>query len=510
MAFVEGPLPNQEQNTQAPSGQTTPNPLGMLPPQTTSTGGSAGQGGGSSGTNPPGVGTSTQFGTNASKLSDYLSANAGQVQQMGQNIAGNLTNQYNQVNADIGNAVSGFGQQVAGGYTPQDKSVVDQAAANPTQFASTPGNASAFQSQLNDQYTGPTSFESTTPYANIQGEVNQAVQGAGLLNNPAGISSYLNSNVEQNATPGQNTLDSILLQTEPQSIKAVQDAAAPYAGLTNYLAGQTQQANTAVPLAQQSAQQAAQYAQGQINPVVSNWQTGLNKTIASNEAQRAAYNSAQSNLLAAVQGGGEQLSPAQLSQLGNPSYPAINEFNNLSAIDTQQYGGTNNVNLANYLQGNISPFNTVANAANSASPTDYATADAFAQLEGQGFSNPLPAQASTPWALPQSTAYLNANQALIDQGAALKSSDQNFLASVGNPTLVQDPLAPGSPSLAGYSSNGGSNPAQSMENAIAALQRLSNPTAYSGVDQTVTPPTTGTGVNLGTAPVTSGGGKAAR
>src|ERR1017187_9231180 len=193
-------IPNDNQNQQAPQGQTTPNPLaaGAPPPQS---GGSTGTGATatSKGGAPASQGTPTQFGSSASKLGDYVSANAPQIGQQATNVTNGLNQQYGQVQGDITNAANQFGQSVQGGYTAGNQDVVNQATANPTQFASDPNNVKAFQGQYNDTYSGPTSYESSQPYGAIQGEVNNAVTNAGLLNTQAGLQSYLGKNAGPNA-----------------------------------------------------------------------------------------------------------------------------------------------------------------------------------------------------------------------------------------------------------------------------------------------------------------------
>ena len=145
MAYVSDPIPQNEQNQFAPTGQTTPNPMSQLPPQA---GGSVGQGG--SGGTAPGTGTPTQFGSNASKLSDYLTANADQVQGMGNQVAGQLGQNFNQVQGDVNAAGQGFQQAVSGGYTPYNADIVNQATSDPTQFVQNADNVTAFQKQLNN------------------------------------------------------------------------------------------------------------------------------------------------------------------------------------------------------------------------------------------------------------------------------------------------------------------------------------------------------------------------
>src|SRR4029077_12441790 len=133
-------LPINEQNQLAPTGQTTnlPSSQGGAPP---ATGGSTGAGTAKGAI----TGTPTQFGSSASKLGDYLSANAPQIQNQAAGVAGGLNTQYNQVGTDITNATNQFGQQVNAGYNAANPDLTTQALANPTQFAAKPENVTAFQ-----------------------------------------------------------------------------------------------------------------------------------------------------------------------------------------------------------------------------------------------------------------------------------------------------------------------------------------------------------------------------
>ena len=127
-------LPINEQNQMSPQGQTTnaPTSQGNVPAQT---GGSAGAGAGGGAAKGSMTGTPTQFGSSASKLGDYLSANAPQIQNTASNIAGGLNTQYGQVGTDINNATSQFGNQVNAGYNAANPDLTSQALANPIQFA---------------------------------------------------------------------------------------------------------------------------------------------------------------------------------------------------------------------------------------------------------------------------------------------------------------------------------------------------------------------------------------
>lgn len=284
MAYVP-PIPQNEQNQNAPSGQTTTNPLQSMPPQS---GGSSGQGGGATGTpSAPGSASPSQFGSNASNLSSYLSANAPQIQGMGQNIAGSLNNQFGQVQGDVNTAAGNFGNEVNSGYTADNPTLDQTVASNPV--AAVP-QASQFQAELNDAYTGPTNFESTNPYAQVQGEVSQAASGAGLLNSPAGLSTYLANNVENNPTPGENTLDTALLESNPTAYQDVTEAAAPLVNLPTYLQGITTAADATVPQAQASAAQTVADAQAAAETASGNFNTELGNELTAQQSAENAYN----------------------------------------------------------------------------------------------------------------------------------------------------------------------------------------------------------------------------
>ena len=356
-------LPINEQNQQAPQGQTTnaPTSQGNVPAQT---GGSAGAGTGGGAAKGSITGTPTQFGSSASKLGDYLSANAPQIQNQANTVAQGLNTQYGQVGTDITNAANQFNQQVQGGYAAPNQDVVQQALANPTQFAATPSNVSAFQGQLNDTYTGPQNFESTTPYSNIQNEVSTAVQNAGLLNNQAGLQSYFSQNAGPNATQASNTLDALLLSGNPQSQQTIQTAANQFKNLTPQFQQAVTTADQAVPAAQQAAVQAQQYAQGQFNPFVQNFGTQLQTGLTAAQQQEQTYNQNLNNYLAQIQ-------------------PVQQQANIFSGATGVGFGDVNNP------YANLSQITQPVTMAQFATPQQYAEAAALQQLGGQGIQVPL-------------------------------------------------------------------------------------------------------------------------
>ncbi len=364
MAF----LPQDEQNQNAPQGQTTNNPQNGgagLPPQ--GAGGSVGAAtGGAKAGSSPATGTSTQFGSSASKLGDYLSANAPQIQNQANNIVGGLNNQYGQVNQDITNAANQFQSQVQGGYAASNPDVVNQAKNDVTGFAKDPNNVKAFQSQYNNAYTGPQNFEGTDQYGNIQNEVNSAVQNANLLQSPAGLQSYL-AGTQKNPTRASTTLDQLLLNGNPQAQASIQGAAKQFGGLTDQFGNVTSQADQSVQAAQQAAQQSNQYAHQQIQPVASNFNTGLQTAAQQAEAQRNAYNNS-------------------LNQFYGQATPIGQNINNYLA---QMYGQPSIENQSSdFINKNPLITNPITTA-QSATPEQYQQAAALSQLLGQDYTSPL-------------------------------------------------------------------------------------------------------------------------
>lgn len=376
MAF----LPPEQQNQYAPQGATSGAGTNA-PPQT---GGSAGTGAGASKAgSPSSAGTPTQFGSSASKLGDYLTANAPQIGAQAQNVASGLNTQYGQVANDITNAANQFGQSVQGGYAAPNQDVVNQATANPTQFASDPNNVKAFQGQYNDTYSGPTSYENSQPYGAIQGEVQNAVQNAGLLNTPAGLQSYLGKTQGGNATQASNTLDALLLQGNPQAQQQIQQAAGQFGNLTNQFGQSTTAADQSVQAAQQAAQDAQKYAQGQFGNAVTGFNTNLQNELSTANAGNTKYNTDIANLRSQLTGG-------QLPTGNGVDTNLTNWFNQyVQPLYTQgaPYLNVPQANFSNALPSNVNP--QVPQLGQVASAQDYATMAALGQLGGSPIQSQL-------------------------------------------------------------------------------------------------------------------------
>lgn len=379
MAFVPKQLPDEEENQFGRTAETTPTP--------------APQGGSSAGTGQggvaPGVGTPTQFGSNAAKLTDYLNANKEQVGEFGQQVAGKLGEQYNEAKGAIDQGFQNYNQELNSGYNPADQNKVNQAAENPFSYAQDPNNVSQFQSWYNNQYTGPQNVESWQPYQNINSSVNSAVQNAGLTNNFAGLGTYLNNFMgsKGTSTPGMNTLDTALLQRNPDANQAIRQAAQPFQGLTDYLGGKVSEGNTAAQNAKQDVDQSRESIRNKFTGeggVIPSFQQDLNSRLSQKrQSTQSAADSAIKNL---VNKG--NLSDKDLEVLGITRQQANSLFEN-EQILSRQFGMPVDFNQ---FVPERTPADVVYGTADTvATSDDYAKAQALQQLTGQnmgGYLNP--------------------------------------------------------------------------------------------------------------------------
>lgn len=333
MSFL--PLNNQE-NQYAPQGQTTPNPAGEAPPQS---GGSAGDESGGGNAKTSAGGTPTQFGSSASKLGDYLSANAPQVQSQADKMAGGLNAQYGQLQGGIQNAANQFGQQVQGGYAAPNKELVNQAFSNPSQFVMNPDSVKAFQAQYNNQYTGPQNFEGTQGYGDIQGKIGQAVQQGNLLGTQTGLQSYLQGN-SKNPTSASSTLDALLMRGNPGAQQTIQNAAGQFGNLTGQLGTATTGANKSVQEAKQAAQQSKEEAQQGLTNYGNTFNQSLQDRLNQALGQSTQYNQDVNQLRGGAQTYQNAIQSylAQHPQLTNPGEANLSPWLNLQQMNAPQLG----------------------------------------------------------------------------------------------------------------------------------------------------------------------------
>jgi len=439
MAYVPKQLPDDEENQFGRTDLTTPTP----PPQAGSSAGSTGQGGAA-----PGVGTSTQFGSNAAKLTDYLSANKEQVGEFGQQIAGKLGEQYGEAKNAVDEGFQGYNQAVNSGFNQVDPNKVNEAIQNPTEYAKDPNNVSQFQGWYNNQYGGPENVESWQPYQNINKSVNSAVQNAGLVNNFGGLSSYLNNFMGAGKnTQGMNTLDTALLTRSPEASQTIKQAAQPFEGLNQYLSGKISEGNNSVQNAKGQVEQSRNDLRNKFTGeggVIPNFQADLsNRLTQGKQNYQTQLTNAQRNYANGA------LTPEDIQFLGlkqgDLSDDAFMNQSEIAKILSNEYGSP--VDMTQFIQGQ-NPDVLFGNANSVATQGDLERQQALRQLTGQDINAVDP---NSPFGV-ENGVNVNRETGLWQQlngkdMEALKKATAGDMDSWGNPSNVYEFIA-NTPNLA--------------------------------------------------------------
>lgn len=372
MAYVANDPYQQNQQGGSPA---------IQPPVTTSSAPGSGTTGGQSA--QPNNQSSGQPFTN---LSAYLSANQPQIEQMATGIASDLGNQYGQIQGNVQSGVQGFNEQVSQGYTPYNAELIEQATDDPRQFVQTPENVAAFQKQLNNQYTGPGSFEQTSQYGDINQKVNEATNTANLLKSPGGFQSYLHQRGGRNTTAGQDLLDSVLLQGSPQAIQMINQAASPFEGLTSYLSDQTAQANQGAQAAQTAAQQSSTEARNKLTGAEEGFGANLQNKLGAAKSGYEHQVSQLENLIATLSKPLDQVAGSYWGTAIDPRLQGA--IGGMQTYNTWNPAEAAPLPLAsNYLSSTNAP--TAPTLPDIATADDAALGQALAMLSGGSYTSPV-------------------------------------------------------------------------------------------------------------------------
>lgn len=349
-----------------------------------STSGSGGSGSATSAPASPGAAPSAPW----ANISSYLSANGPQGKQTADKIAGGFNQQYQDIQDSTNTASQNFTNAINQNTVGLDQNLFNSATSDPTSFAKDPNNVSAFKKAYGATYNGPTAFESTPDYANIQGKIQSGQKNAGLLSQgESGVQSLL-QNVGHNATPGQNSLDSLLLQEDPGNYQAMAKAAAPFAGLNDFLSGKVSNLDQAARTAAGTTGQTAQTLQGAFTgdkgviPTFTQTVQGRLPTAISAAQQRATEAAAALHT--------DKPTSQQLADLGLTSEQFNKMYSENAALPnyaTKTPGQPGRLDLSSFLS-QADPY-SVLNSANVATPDDYAEAAALSQLTGQDMNSIL-------------------------------------------------------------------------------------------------------------------------
>ena len=374
MAYVD-----TSQNQQQP-GQIAPNPAAQ--PVTTSTGGTAIS-------KTPTSNVSNQIaGTNApaqpfQNISTYLSANAPQVGQEANTIAGGLNQQAIDLGTATTNATGQFENQVNAAtknFTPEQAASFT---ANPAKFAQNPSDVATFEALYNNvtPYKGPTDFTSSQPYADLSTKAAGAANLGTSLKDFGGVQSYLQT-LHPQSTAGTSALDTALLQGTPEAMAPINTAATTLAGTPANLASTAAREDALAKAALATTQGAAAAANTAGTNAITNFENQLKGEVTS--AQKTAADTV-AKYQSDLSKGDVNAVAADLKASGATPDQIAAITNAMTALG-KDYTGVP-TNLSQY----VANPNVDINAANVATPGEYATEAALNKLTGANLADLNPA-----------------------------------------------------------------------------------------------------------------------
>jgi hypothetical protein len=386
----------------------------------------------------------------SAQLSAYLSANQPQASNLAGNIATSIGN-------DV-NATAGAIQPAVNTYTgnlysvPTDQGVNQAVTSSPSSL--TPEQQATYKEQLGASAKAPNSantFETTQPYQDLTSSIQKSVEQANLWNagnDVSKISPVLQPFEGPQTTPGDTTLDALLLSQTPEAVSKLQAATAPVANLQTQLDTGAAQANTALQnaIAQDTATTNAVTNAG--NAYVQNLTAYLNGAVSKAQDEAAKGNA---TILTDLQN--QTLTPAEQATLGvtNDQWGTLKEQLTLAQTpQTVQSGGlrqysaqtpTVPIDLTQYLtQQNP---NAAITATNTATAKDYADLAALQSMMGTAAPGNVPintANASQAGTAPKGLStldYTSATETAKQTANMEKSAEQAYVDALQNGSDVK-------------------------------------------------------------------------
>lgn len=381
-----------------------------------------------------------QNGAGYTDVASYLNANQNGGNQLGQQVASNLTSKYDTTKQGIDTSAAKTNSDINAGYIPENTQLIQQVASNPNAAASDPNQVSNYQAQLNDSYSGPSTW---SDLGTQQGNVNDATQYGNLLNTPGG-NNVLVQDVENKLNPGQtsqgiNSLDTLLFGGNPNAVSTAKSAAAPIQSLNDYINSQNTAIGSNISGAQANAAKTSQDALDAFtgsNGTLTNLNNTINSDVNTQLSQAQAQQAALKGDIANLYGGVAQNNdPSQIGSYGGNISPWYNTQNytvgQLSPQDLQSLGITQDQwnQLQGSLQGAATSTGTAGNAPGSHnfgawSPTSQIDIGQFLQQQ-----DPTKLINASTVATPEQYQQMAAIQTLLGsktpQGAAINPLNAN-------------------------------------------------------------------------------------
>lgn len=264
-------------------------------------------------------------------LNSYIDANQGN--GFGSQFSGDVNKDVNAASTAQSQAADQFKSASDQATVKADPNVISTALNDPYSYVQDPNNVTAFQNQLNANYTGPSTLQdSGSAYQQAAGATQKAQDTAQNAQTEQGRFALLDQYFGQpNYSQGQKSLDNLLVQNDPTAQQGIQQAAQNAQGqeqafqkeqtdLSNYAAQ-----NRGTTEATSNAARAALGVDANGNPLtfasgttptgaIPTLQNQLNTTVTNDQTQLASLQTDINKALAA--GDLTTLSPAEQAMLG--------------------------------------------------------------------------------------------------------------------------------------------------------------------------------------------------
>lgn len=360
-----------------------------------------GDGGAPSAQGAPQAAGSPDKGGNFVGLQTYLNANKPQAEKLGNQVAGVVTNSANQARDSVSGLNQKFNQAVDQNTVQNSQNLGDA----PESLSD--DQRAQLKRQYNAQYRGPSQLSDLSDdYMNSIKATNTATQNMTDAMTEAGRGNLINQVNSAPRNRGVTTFDNILLQKGPGQEKV------------NQAVNQSQDVKDLLSNAQTSAQQKVGMFDDPSTPDI-NEATGAKGT--TEKTQKDTYKTVQDALNAWKSGFDQRLANAQDTGLQSRITQDLGEIGAGDPYLTQEtmetLGLTPNTRIyRTNLQDYLNPFSpTDVNAANFATPEDYARYGALADIAGVQDPFLNQANASKAGTAPQfGINQLNLKQGLLD------------------------------------------------------------------------------------------------
>lgn len=185
----------------------------------------------------PGGGASSASGS-FTNLQRYLDENKAGAVDLGQKVAGQVTEAGQAAKTAAEGVVQQGQQQVEAARVPLT-GVVEEAAASPTAVAADAAKKADFLRQRDAAYTGPQGLEDLEGFQTAQGAIKKYQDRNDLTKTEAGRTSLLQEMGGPGYGRGKAVLNQLLLSGNPEAGQAVQSAADQFGDLQAYLSGKS-------------------------------------------------------------------------------------------------------------------------------------------------------------------------------------------------------------------------------------------------------------------------------